>query len=335
MQTQLEVETNIEKSSIMGFPQDHSHVPVWVEKPEGYQTGSMVKSDWTPENWMGSLDENKLLSALTIPGTHETCSLYGGSRTECQRLSLSEQLNAGIRAIDIRCRHFNNAFTIHHGAVYQNKNFTDVLNDCKAFLDSHPKECIVMIIKDECTGKWPSCINADNDRTFEDTFNWYLEQDKDYFYLDNAIPQLKDVQKKIVLICRFRTSRLFKGIAPHWEDDKTFSTDVSNGTLKIQDQYKVRTILHSHINNKWNSIKNLLDEARNDASKNNWYINFSSGSSGGAHPNAVASRINHRVSSYVEDKSLANIRLGTIMTDFPDENGKTDMINRIIGVNFR
>ena len=27
----------------MGFSQDYSHVSDWVEKPEGYQTGSMVK----------------------------------------------------------------------------------------------------------------------------------------------------------------------------------------------------------------------------------------------------------------------------------------------------
>ncbi len=161
-----------------------------------------MTANWVPENWMGSLDETKLLSEFTIPGTHETCSLHGGSITECQHLKLSEQLSAGIRAIDIRCRHFKDAFPIHHGAVYQKLNFTDVLNECKAFLDNHSTECIVMSVKNECTGETGSCKDEENTRTFEDTFDWYLEQDnnKDYFLysgdnLSDALPQLKDVRK--------------------------------------------------------------------------------------------------------------------------------------------
>ena len=333
-------------------------------------------SDWTPENWMGALDENKLLSEFTIPGTHETCSLHGGPITECQRLSLSEQLNAGIRAIDIRCRHFRNAFPIHHGAVYQKKNFTDVLNDCKAFLDSHPTECIVMFVKNECTGEIGSCTNEQNtplgqsleepdvvttnpviigpvivgpvviddttgDRTFEDTFDWYLDQDnnRDYFYLDENIPQLKDVRKKIVLIRRFPAKRTPKGIVTvEWKDGETFSSHLepdgkNSGTLEVQDEYDVKVL--GNIPSKWAVIKELLDKAKNDPKKENWYINFTSGSSPMAYPNAVAGRINHLVSAYVEDKSLKHVRLGTIMTDYPDDNGKTDMINRIIEVNFR
>lgn len=301
-----------------------------------------MTTNWAPENWMGSLDETKLFSEFTIPGTHETCSLHGGSITECQNLKLSEQLSAGIRAIDIRCRHFKDAFPIHHGAVYQELNFTDVLNECKAFLDSHPTECIVMSVKNECTGETGSCKDEENTRTFEDTFDWYLEQDnnKDYFFylggnLGDTIPQLKDVRKKIVLLRRFPATRTPKGIdVTQWGDNKTFSVSVPNGTLKIQDEYKVPTILEPDINHKWDSIKNLLDEARNDSSKNNWYINFSSGASLGAYPDAVAGRINHRVSDYLEDKSLAQVQLGTIMTDFPDDEGKTDLVNRIIKVNF-
>ncbi len=302
-----------------------------------------MTANWVPENWMGSLDETKLLSEFTIPGTHETCSLHGGSITECQHLKLSEQLSAGIRAIDIRCRHFKDAFPIHHGAVYQKLNFTDVLNECKAFLDNHSTECIVMSVKNECTGETGSCKDEENTRTFEDTFDWYLEQDnnKDYFLysgdnLSDALPQLKDVRKKIVLLRRFPATRTPKGIdVTQWGDNKTFPVSVPNGTLKIQDEYNVPTILEPDINHKWDSIKKLLDEARNDSSKENWYINFSSGASSGAHPDAIAGRINHRVSAYVEDESLSNVRLGTIVTDFPDDEGKTDMVDRIIKVNFR
>lgn len=302
-----------------------------------------MTTNWVPENWMGSLDETKLLSEFTIPGTHETCCLHGGPNTQCQNLKLSDQLIAGIRAIDIRCRHFKDAFPIHHGAVYQELNFTDVLNECKAFLDSHSTECIVMFVKNECTGEIGSCKDEENTRSsFEDTFDWYLEQDnnKDFFFysgsnLGDTIPQLKDVRKKIVLLRRFPATRLPKGIdVTAWEDNKTFPISVPNGTLKIQDEYNLTSLFPNDIDRKWNSIKNLLDEARNNSSKDNWFINFSSGS-GGAFPRDVAARINHQVSDYVDDKSLTQVRLGTIVTDFPDDEGKTDLVNRIIGVNFR
>lgn len=50
----------------MGFSQDYSHVPDWVEKPEGYQTSSMVKYEgnvfianfWASKPGEGEADKN-------------------------------------------------------------------------------------------------------------------------------------------------------------------------------------------------------------------------------------------------------------------------------------
>src|SRR5579864_9502172 len=70
-------------------------------------------------NWMASLDSHLLLSQLSIPGSHDTMALYEPfpGTTKCQNLSLAEQLMAGVRFLDIRCRHTNNAFAIYHGRV--------------------------------------------------------------------------------------------------------------------------------------------------------------------------------------------------------------------------
>jgi 1-phosphatidylinositol phosphodiesterase len=194
-------------------------------------------------------------------------------------------------------------------------------------------------------------------RKFEETFESYLQGiSKGFWYLGDAIPILKDVRGKIVLLRRFNWTQ---GInANPWADDTTFPLDVPNkeqkqGTLQIQDEYTVEDLSEvppdeiptipsedpmnpeipvvSPTHNvwyKWNAIKKHLDKARGDTSKDNWYINFTSGTSPLAYPNAVAGRINHRVSAYIEDKSLTHVRLGTIVTDFPDDNGKTDMVNR-------
>ena len=78
-------------------------------------------------DWMSRLDSNLTLSRISMPGTHDTMSHYGGDIVQTQSLRLSAQLSSGIRALDIRCRHFNNKFPIHHGSVYQHANFNDVL----------------------------------------------------------------------------------------------------------------------------------------------------------------------------------------------------------------
>lgn len=56
---------------------------------------------------MSQLDDNKRLSEMTIPGTHDsgTYTLGDGpvdSAAKCQTQSIAEQLNNGIRYLDIR-----------------------------------------------------------------------------------------------------------------------------------------------------------------------------------------------------------------------------------------
>ena len=87
-------------------------------------------------DWMQSIPNNTSLGSLSLPGTHESMSIHGGPLTQTQEshgdhgATLAAQLNAGIRAIDIRIHVediVNNIFDIYHGPVYQNADFGDVL----------------------------------------------------------------------------------------------------------------------------------------------------------------------------------------------------------------
>ena len=288
-----------------------------------------------PHSWMQKLANNTKISRLTIPGTHDTCTytLKNGQAAtpiaRTQTLTLEQQLNAGIRFIDIRCRHISNAFAIHHDVVYLNLNFDDVLKVCKAFLTANPSEYIVMSVKNEHTDP----KEKSNTRTYEATFDSYVEGSKDFWYLGDTIPLLKDVRGKIVLFRRFgldnRSNRTgTKGIdASPWPDNAVFDISIPGATLKIQDEYKVNTVLQSSINHKWDFIQKLFDSAKSDAS-DNWYINFSSGATTGAYPNAVADRINPRLYDYLGAANFSN-RLGSIVMDFPDDK----LIRRIISLN--
>lgn len=84
---------------------------------------------------------------MTLPGTHSSLADgKGGWSFITQGSSLSVQLKAGIRALDIRCRHFENGFTIHERSVYLSRTLADVLSTVSSFLTVNPSETVVMHI---------------------------------------------------------------------------------------------------------------------------------------------------------------------------------------------
>ena len=51
-------------------------------------------------DWMRAVPDDTPLGRMTIPGTHDSCAMYGGHLVSCQSLSLRDQLDAVIlRAI--------------------------------------------------------------------------------------------------------------------------------------------------------------------------------------------------------------------------------------------
>ena len=290
----------------------------------------------SPANWMAQLPGTSELSQLTLPGTHESCTAFLTPIASCQNWDLAAQLQHGIRYVDIRCRHIQDVFAIQHDSVYVGFDFGTVRNVCVDFLQANPSECIVMQVKHEYD-------DFDNNMTFQQVFDRYTQGYESFFYLDDHIPTLDEVRGKIVVVRRFGvdSNDTVRGLSPltmcdsntfGWCDDATFdaSYTATNGeevTFHIQDQYNVATILPGDINAKWSAVTALLGRATGDAS-DAWYINFASGSSGGAYPNAVAAAINPQLYDYLGGAPFA-ARLGTLMLDFPDDN----MIGRIISLN--
>jgi len=265
-------------------------------------------------NWMSSVNSGLSLSQFSIPGTHESMALYEpvSGTAKCQSLSLTSQLNAGVRFIDIRCRHLDNAFVIHHGSIYQNANFDDVLSYCTSFLAANPSECIIMSIKEEYT---PS----GDTRTFEQTFDSYVAKNPGIWYLGSSIPTLGSVRGKIVLFRRFSASSTPKGIdASNWPDNTSFAY----GALSVQDNYKV-----SSNDTKWSQITTEFTSARS-SSDNTLYINFCSGyQSRFGVPNipSVSNDINQRLTSYFNTWTYG--RQGIVLMDFVDAAHCTQIYN--------
>ena len=92
-------------------------------------------------------------SPRSIPGSHDTMTYLFKEQfpawVKCQSISLLDQLNLGIRFLDIRLRRFKNGFTLHHGKIWLGISLTSVLEIVSSFLKQHPSEAVLMNVQEE------------------------------------------------------------------------------------------------------------------------------------------------------------------------------------------
>lgn len=228
------------------------------------------------ENWMSQVNDSKQLSKLSIPGTHDSGSLITSwiapaSSVITQTMSIRSQLDQGIRFLDIRCRHVADVFAIHHGEVFQDMFFGEVLNHCRSFLSSNPSETIIMRVKQEHTSE-------DNTRTFEATFEDYFNQSPHLWYQGDNLPTLGEARGKIVLLRQFDWDSPNKfGVRASWPDNTKNST-YSHGslTMHVQDFYHKSNSGNGYLEEKWDAVKEHIQRAM-DSESADLYLNFSSG----------------------------------------------------------
>lgn len=217
--------------------------------------------------WMKDIPDNTKLTELSMPGTHDTMALYGIEYAVCQKLTLEKQLESGIRALDIRCRHIEDKFAIHHGAYFQKIMFGAVLEIIANFLRSNPTEFIIMRVKQEYKPE-------NNKKTFDEVFEGYWANPAYPFLKVNGIDPdditIEMLRGKILVL-------------------DNFSNSITYGTryydFNIQDYWELATITKLYA--KWEAVKEQLQIT--NESKKGKYINFLSGSPCGSFPYFVAS----------------------------------------------
>ncbi|MGW8766443.1 phosphatidylinositol-specific phospholipase C [Streptomyces sp. NPDC055815] len=144
--------------------------------------------------WMGAQGDGTDLRRLTIPGTHDSGARFGGAWSECQNTTIAQQLDSGVRFLDVRCRVTGGSFAIHHGASYQNMMFGDVLVACRDFLAAHPSETVLMRVKQE--------YSEESDATFRAVFDDYLDNRgwRSLFRIGDSLPLLGEARGRVVLL---------------------------------------------------------------------------------------------------------------------------------------
>lgn len=135
------------------------------------------------EDWMKNLPDTALISTINLPGTDQSWNTgYETDLMSTQTLTVGQQLQAGIRALDIRCYNFRDAFATFYEDSYRTQLFGVHVRDvCIKFLQEHPSEFILMIV----TQKGPDVLCT---RLFSETFKAYTQGVEKYFYLTENLP---------------------------------------------------------------------------------------------------------------------------------------------------
>ena len=229
------------------------------------------------KKWMSQLSDNLSLTHINIPATHDSTACYASfsliSRT--QSLTVSEQLNAGVRMFDFRFSLENGVFYAKHGIASCKKNkgifaqkltADHVVADCIDFVKNNPTETILFILRDT-TG---------NKQFFSEFFSRYISPEKSLWYIENKIPMLSQVRGKIVLLRNvdinnsgfddtnsgldFRPPYVGSTFVDDWKTGELCSVETGKPFAKvnIQDSYKVQG------RKKWGTVKRFLESGLSD-----------------------------------------------------------------------
>ncbi|WP_052809853.1 phosphatidylinositol-specific phospholipase C [Streptomonospora alba] len=272
-------------------------------------------------DWMSRLPDGTSLADLSVPGTHDTMAYDASPVSQTQQSPLHEQLDAGVRALDIRTRHHRDVFPIHHGSEFLNANFTDVVVAATDFLRAHPGETVLMRLKQEHTAE-------ENTRSYEETLDWYIDENpetsarlRQHLWRpsagDGAIPTLGEVRGRIVVLQDFGSGGAY---GPRW----------NGARMDVQDDYDLPTLFH--VPQKWDAARAHFERA--DAGDSGvLYVNHLS-ASGGALPSSIAygalgvEGMNSRALDYLAAGNVQ--RTGVVMADFPGP----DLVETVIAHNF-
>lgn len=320
-------------------------------------------------SWMGKLKDETSLSALSIPGTHNSPTCHHAlPSVRCQATSPPEQLDNGVRFFDIRVQPedpkdlskdklilVHSVFPI---SLTGPKYFRDLVNEVFAFLDRNPSETVIMSVKREGPGE---ATDAQLSRILRD----HYAGDVNHWFTAPRIPTLGEARHKIVLMRRFG---LEDGLrhewggagwcisAENWADNTPHALSPS-GDVCVQDFYEVTQSENIEKKIKYSEDQlaraaqrtYLLHDPSVTASgslpKQPFYINFLTASSFwkvNCWPENVAEKINPAIVEYLCTKHhetdgasspAGDGSTGIVVCDWVGYKGDWDLVRCIVGMN--
>ena len=181
-------------------------------------------------NWMSQLDDNVSIRNINMPGSHDTMALYSIADLagQCQSLSLHDQLNLGVRFLDIRLKEDHDKLKAVHGFIDQKVSFETITKTIEEFIEKNPSEFIIMSVKEEAD-------SSNSEISFENSLKSYLN--KDIYLKDTELPnKLGDVRGKVMLLSRYENSTIGVPAYDGWKDSVSFTLP---NDIYVQDTYQI------------------------------------------------------------------------------------------------
>jgi hypothetical protein len=181
--------------------------------------------------WQNWIDET-LLVRMPIVGTHHSAtytinnviSLFA----KTQRYSLTEQLNRGVRAFDIRLKlRSDGKLYAYHDFVDLNVSWRKLWNSIESWMKAFPREGILMLIRDEnYKDHWEIAKKA-----LAEVASDRFIRNNDQFDLTQTL-RLKDLRGKVFLLNQNEKYTL------PWGDNRNFVI----GRVNVSDRYEVKNV---------------------------------------------------------------------------------------------
>ena len=182
--------------------------------------------------WMNSISDETPLSAISIPGTHDSGALHSiaDATGKCQTLSIKEQLKIGVRFLDIRLQLVSDNLVVVHSIVDQMTDFEDVLRDMEKFLEENPSELLLVSIKEDADSKG-------SEREFREVLEEMLLS-SDAVSRATELPETVGAGRGMIhIISRYSGATIGLPCYHGWTDDDSF--EISG--IYVQDNYKLDT----------------------------------------------------------------------------------------------
>lgn len=289
----------------------------------GFNNDSSARYYTDSGNWMGNVDGSLKLNEISIPGSHDSAARHAwlGFFSDCQSLSISQQLDAGYRYLDIRLAVSKDRLKFMHGFTNCRTSFApwsktlyleDELEGIYSFLKKNPTETIIFNVKQE-HGK-------ESVSEFENILNSYVQKNPQYWYLSSSIPTLDEARGKIVLARRYEDEAGLKeasglpliwidqrGSQPSEEAAELFESE--SLLLVIQDRFEYA------LQDKWKAFFGLYTSNPVKGVDDAILINFLStkGSLTYGHPFYYASTLNKKFTKLSKD---ADTNAGWVILDY-------------------
>lgn len=311
--------------------------------------------------WMQHLKDATPLSAVSIPGTHNSPTCHRAlPSVRCQAVSPSQQLKNGVRFFDIRVQTVtpDSPILILVHSVFPisltgPKYLRDLIEEVYEFLSENPSETLIISIKREGTGN-----GSDQDLGRILSTHYTRGADASRWYVDPAIPTLGQVRGKIVLMRRFaiddslhaeHSGRGWAIDAENWADN---TPNDLHGAVCVQDFYEV--LETENIEKKIGFARDHLDRAADcvcflpgiTTDKDNpvppqpFYLNFLSASNfwkKGCWPERIAEKLNpavvRRLCCEHAMATEGDGGTGIVVCDWVGDEGDWDIVRCIVGMN--